>query len=96
MSENGCDFTPHLDACFLAVDELERIVFTTSLVGAWRPAEKPFIAMTAIITLRDHPVGTEYVAQAMHKNPADRNQHEEMGFHDGWGTAIEQLAKLVE
>jgi uncharacterized protein YndB with AHSA1/START domain len=94
ISEDGGDFKPHLSACFLAVDDLERIVFTNALVGGWRPAEHPF--MTAIITLQDHPLGTEYVAQVMHKSNADRNMHEEMGFYDGWGTVVEQLAKLVE
>jgi len=94
ISENGGDFAPHLSACFLAVDDLERIVFTNALVGGWRPAEQPF--MTAIITLRDHPVGTEYGAHVMHRSNADRNMHEEMGFFDGWGTVIEQLATLAE
>ena len=94
ISENGGDFQPHINGCFLAVDDGERIVFTTALVGGWRPAEQPF--MTAIITLRDNPLGTDYVAHAMHKNRADRNMHEKMGFHDGWGTVIEQLARLVE
>jgi len=27
----------------------------------------------------------------MHKDDADRRQHEEMGFFDGWGTCITQL-----
>lgn len=94
ISENGGDFAPHLSGCFLAVDELERIVFTNALVGGWRPAEQPF--MTAVITLRDHPMGTEYVAHVMHKNDADRRMHEELGFFDGWGTVIEQLARLAE
>jgi uncharacterized protein YndB with AHSA1/START domain len=94
ISENGGAFIPHMSACFLAVDNLERIVFSDALVGGWRPAEQPF--MTAIITLRDHPMGTEYVAHAMHRNSADRNRHEELGFYDGWGTVTEQLAKLVE
>jgi uncharacterized protein YndB with AHSA1/START domain len=94
ISENGGDFMPHLRGCFLAVDDLERIVFTNSLVGGWRPAEQPF--MTAIITLRDHPMGTDYVAHVMHKSNADRSMHEEMGFYDGWGAVTEQLAKLVE
>ncbi|MCX6023456.1 MAG: SRPBCC family protein [Chloroflexi bacterium] len=94
ISENGGDFLPHLTACFLAIDEGERIVFTNSLVGGWRPAAEPF--MTAIIRLRDHPLGTEYIAHVMHKNNADRNMHEEMGFYDGWGSVIEQLANLVE
>ncbi len=69
ISENGGDFMPHLSACLLAIDDLERIVFTNSLVGGWRPAEQPF--MTAIITLRDHPMGTDYVAYVTHKNDAD-------------------------
>ena len=94
LSENGGDFMPHLRGCFLVIDELERLVFTNSLVGGWRPAEEPF--MTAIITLRDHPLGTDYVAHVMHKSNADRNMHEKMGFYDGWGTVTEQLARLVE
>ncbi|MGD9743133.1 MAG: SRPBCC domain-containing protein [Dongiaceae bacterium] len=52
--------------------------------------------MTAIITLRDHPEGTDYGALVMHKSKADRTLHEEMGFYDGWGTVIEQLAALAE
>jgi uncharacterized protein YndB with AHSA1/START domain len=94
ISENGGDFTPHMSACFLDVAGGERIVFTNALVGGWRPAEQPF--MTAIIKLRDHPDGTDYVANVMHKNNADRNMHEEMGFYDGWGTVTAQLAQLVE
>jgi len=94
MSEGSGDFGPHLSACFLAVDEGERIVFTNALVGGWRPAEQGF--MTAVITFRDHPEGTEYTAYAMHRNRADRDWHEEMGFHDGWGTVAAQLAALVE
>ena len=94
MSENGGAFQPHLSACFLAVEDGEKIVFTNALTGGWRPAEQPF--MTAIVTLRDHPQGTDYYAHVMHKSNADRNIHEEAGFYDGWGTVIGQLAKLVE
>jgi len=94
ISENGGPFMPHLRGCFLAIDELERIVFTNALVGGWRPAEQPF--MTAIITLEEHPMGTDYVAHVMHKSNADRNVHEQLGFYDGWGTVAEQLARLVE
>jgi len=94
ISEGGGDFVPHLDACFLAVDDGARIVFTNALVRGWRPAEQPFI--TAIVTLGDHPAGTDYAAHVMHKSGADRASHERLGFHDGWGTVIEQLARLVE
>ncbi|OCO98732.1 MULTISPECIES: SRPBCC family protein [unclassified Ensifer] len=94
ISEAGGEFVPHLDACFLAVDDLMCIVFTDTLVGGWRPAKNPF--MTAVITLSDHPQGTHYAAHVMHRSKADRDMHEEMGFHDGWGTVAEQLARLVE
>jgi uncharacterized protein YndB with AHSA1/START domain len=64
------------------------------LTGGWRPAEQGF--MTAIITLRDHPTGTEFTAHVMRKSNADRNKHVEMGFYDGWGTVAAQLAALAE
>ncbi|MEI2301131.1 SRPBCC family protein [Ensifer sp. MJa1] len=94
ISEDGGDFVPHLNACFLAVDDLSRIVFTDTLVAGWRPADNAF--MTAVITLSDHAAGTHYAAHVMHRSKADRDLHEEMGFHDGWGTVAEQLARLVE
>jgi uncharacterized protein YndB with AHSA1/START domain len=94
ISEDGGAFAPHLSACFLAVDDRRRIVFTNALTGGWRPAEQPF--MTAIVTLADHPEGTDYAAHVMHKSKADRGMHAEMGFYDGWGAVIGQLADLVE
>lgn len=94
MSEDGGPFVPHLDACFLAVEDGSRIVFTNALTGGWRPAEQPF--MTAVITLKDHAEGTDYAAHVMHKTPAEKAMHAEMGFYDGWGTVAAQLARLVE
>lgn len=94
ISEDGTTFGPHITGCFLDVTELSRIVFTDALVDGWRPAENSFV--TAVITLADHPDGTEYTATALHRNVTDRNQHEELGFHEGWGTVTRQLAELVE
>jgi uncharacterized protein YndB with AHSA1/START domain len=31
----------------------------------------------------------------MHWTVADREAHEKMGFHEGWGIATDQLAALV-
>jgi uncharacterized protein YndB with AHSA1/START domain len=94
ISEDRTRFSPHVTGCFLAVDVLERIVFTDALVANWRPAESAF--MTAVIEMADHPDGTKYTASALHRNVADRDQHEQLGFHDGWGTVTRQLAELVE
>jgi uncharacterized protein YndB with AHSA1/START domain len=32
----------------------------------------------------------------MHRTRTDRDMHEKMGFFDGWGTVIEQLAARLE
>ncbi|MFA4929174.1 MAG: SRPBCC family protein [Patulibacter sp.] len=94
MSDDGVAFGPQITGCFLAVDDQQRIVFTDALVAGWRPAESAF--MTAVVTMRDHPDGTEYSATAMHGSRAERDHHEQLGFHDGWGTVTRQLAELVE
>lgn len=94
ISHGNGEFGPHVTGCFLAVDELERVVFTDALVADWRPAERSFV--TAVIAMKDHPDGTEYTATAMHRSPADRDKHEQLGFRDGWSTVTRQLAELVE
>lgn len=93
-SADGKEFGPFGNGCFLAVEPNGRLIFTDALQPGWRPAAEPF--MTAIITLSDHPEGTDYTAHVMHKSGADRTRHEEMGFYDGWGTVAGQLADLVE
>lgn len=94
MAENDGPFGPHLSACFLDVAWEERIVFTNTLTGGWRPAANGFV--TAVIAFREHPEGTEYTTLAMHKDRSDRDRHIELGFHDGWATVAAQLAELVE
>lgn len=96
ISDDGDTFVPHVDACFLLVDEFERIVFTNSVDSAWRPADPEPVAMTAEITLRDHADGTDYRIVVRHGDPAARDRHAELGFADGWGTVADQLARFVE
>jgi uncharacterized protein YndB with AHSA1/START domain len=80
--------------CYLEVVENERLVFTDALAPGYRPAENPFF--TAIITLEDHRGGTRYTARALHKSPAERKSHEEMGFADGWSRCLDQLVALMK
>jgi uncharacterized protein YndB with AHSA1/START domain len=94
--DEGLEFGPHLDACFLVVDTLERIVFTNAIDGAWRPANPAPVAMTAEITFDDHPDGTDYRIVVRHGDPAARARHEDLGFSMGWGSVTEQLAGLAE
>ncbi|WP_028936426.1 SRPBCC domain-containing protein [Pseudonocardia spinosispora] len=96
MSDDGDTFVPHLDACFLVVEEFERLVFTNAIDSGWRPASPAPVLMTAEVVLRDCPDGTDYRITVRHGDPAARALHSELGFADGWGTTTEQLAGLVE
>ncbi|MET8365161.1 SRPBCC domain-containing protein [Micromonospora sp. NPDC005252] len=96
LSDDGVKFVPHLDATFLVVEELERIVFTNAIDSAWRPTNPTPVPMTAEITLSDHPDGTDYRVIVRHGDPAARARHEELGFFDGWGSVTKQLAGVVE
>jgi uncharacterized protein YndB with AHSA1/START domain len=96
MSDDGVAFVPHLDATYLVVDELERIVFTNVLDSSWRPADPRPVPMTAEITFADHPDGTDYRVLVRHGDPEARAQHEKLGFADGWGQVTTQLAAQVE
>lgn len=79
---------------YLEVVENERLVFTDAFTAAWEPSEKPF--MLAIVTFEDVDAGTRYTARVRHWTPEDRETHEKMGFHDGWGQCADQLAELLK
>ncbi|WP_328418211.1 SRPBCC domain-containing protein [Micromonospora sp. NBC_00389] len=96
LSNDGVQFVPHVDATFLVVDELERIVFTNAIDSAWRPTNPAPVPMTAEITLSDHPHGTDYRIIVRHGDPAARARHEELGFVEGWGSVTKQLAGVAE
>ena len=76
-----------------------RLVWTDTLEAGFRPTRHaghlPF-RMTAAITLAPQGKGTRYTATVMHKDKASRDQHEEMGFHTGWGQVLDQLVELMK
>lgn len=79
---------------FLELVENEKIVFTDAYDAGWTPATDIFF--TAITTLETLPDGkTKYVARALHWTIANREKHEKMGFHQGWGESLDRLANLV-
>lgn len=84
--------------CILLVEPQTRLVWTSALGPGWRPNAVPAegFAMTAVMTLRDAAGGgTVYTARALHATPEASARHEAMGFHDGWGTAADQLDDLA-
>jgi uncharacterized protein YndB with AHSA1/START domain len=96
MMMNGPDGEKFPNAgVYLAVEEGRRLVTTDAFTSAWQPSGKAF--MVAEITLSDAPGGgTLYKAVARHWSAEDRQSHEKMGFHEGWGKAADQLEALAK
>ena len=78
---------------YLEVVPNAKLVSTDAYVRAWEPSEKPF--MTLILTFGDEGGKTRYTARVRHWTVADREAHEKMGFHEGWGLCTDQLEALV-
>jgi uncharacterized protein YndB with AHSA1/START domain len=78
---------------YLEVVPNARLVMTDAYTTAWEPSTKPF--MTVILTFEDEGGKTKYTACVRHWTEADREQHEQMGFHQGWALCTDQLAALV-
>jgi uncharacterized protein YndB with AHSA1/START domain len=85
--------------CILEVVPQRRFVWTSVLGAGFRPVapengadDLPF---TAMIELESVEGGTRYTATAMHPSAEVAQRHAAMGFHDGWGAALDQLVALV-
>jgi uncharacterized protein YndB with AHSA1/START domain len=54
------------------------------------------LPFTAVITMEPAGSGTRYRAVAVHGSAETRARHEEMGFHEGWGAALDQLVEVAK
>jgi uncharacterized protein YndB with AHSA1/START domain len=87
------------EGCYLEIVKNAKIVWTTSLLGGYRPAkltaapghECEEFAMTAMVLFESQGRKTKYTAIALHADPETRKRHADMGFQDGWGKALDQL-----
>lgn len=79
--------------CVLLAEPERRLVWTDALGPEFRPNAESF--MTADIMMEAVAGGSRYRALVRHKSGADRQKHDEMGFHDGWGTCLDQLEALA-
>lgn len=95
MREGDGDWQPHVEACVLEAVPNKRLVWTTVLRDGWQPVE-PWLALTAILTFEAQDGGTLYSSRVLHRSPEDSAKHEAMGFREGWGTVLGQLAALLE
>lgn len=84
--------------CYLDVVPNRKLVWTDALVAGYRPSKAdPNLGFhfTAAILLEPRGAGTKYTAVAQHGDEEARDKHESMGFHDGWGKALDQLVECM-
>jgi uncharacterized protein YndB with AHSA1/START domain len=101
LSPEGQEFPNQ--GCYLEVFKNERLVWTNALTAGFRPAfssgdkadSAVGFAFTAAIALAAQGSGTKYTATVIHADEAACRQHAEMGFHEGWGKALDQLVALI-
>jgi uncharacterized protein YndB with AHSA1/START domain len=100
VGPDGFDTGHGTAGCVLEVIAQKKLTWTSALGPGYRPNEMgegceafPFTAMVTFAEAGDGK--TAYKAIAMHKDVADRETHEKMGFHEGWGTVASQLEEVA-
>ena len=82
-----------MEGVFLEVVPAEKVVFTDAFTAGWVPNE-PF--MVGMFSFADEAGGTRYTGTARHWTAEAKQQHEAMGFADGWGKVAEQLEEVAK
>ena len=85
--------------CILVAQPARRLVWTNALGPDYRPnliKDAPMdFAFTADIRMEPDGRGCLYLATVTHARETHMKAHEDMGFHQGWGQATEQLEALA-
>jgi len=84
--------------CYLEIVPNVRLTWTSALGPDYRPvADTDGMPFTAMIELQPNASGgTRYRAVAIHQDKDGRDRHQEMGFTEGWGAALDQLVALAK
>jgi uncharacterized protein YndB with AHSA1/START domain len=81
--------------CYLDIVADERLVWTSALTTGYRP-QASSLPFTAILELTPTEAGCRYRAIAVHQDAGGAQQHEQMGFHDGWSTVVDQMVEHLQ
>jgi uncharacterized protein YndB with AHSA1/START domain len=89
--------------CYLEIVPNEKLVCTSALGPGYRPAIRvdatgscEELYFTAIILMERQGDRTKYTAIAMHGDEKTSKKHEQMGFYQGWETALNQLVAVAK
>lgn len=90
--------------CYLEIVKNRKLVWTNALLPGYRPmplrtkdedsvTDCGELLFTAVILIEPNAEGSTYIARAIHQSSEGRELHEEMGFHEGWAAAFDQLVE---
>jgi uncharacterized protein YndB with AHSA1/START domain len=82
--------------CVLEAVEGERFVWTDALGPGFRPSATETFFTGIVLLEPDGRGGTRYRAIARHATPEKAAEHVKMGFHEGWGIALDQMLALIK
>ncbi len=82
--------------CYLKVVPHQELIWTGLLTRGFRPAPPQTMGFGFVATLQfiKNDGGTLYRAVVAHSDEEGRRRHEQMGFREGWGLALNQLEEL--
>ena len=83
------------EGCILNFEKNKSFAWTDCLLPGFQPAPEPFMSAVLTVEAIDNN-NSRYVAMVYHKDEASKKQHEEMGFFDGWGTALQQMVTVAK
>lgn len=81
------------EGVYLEVVKNEKLVTTDAFTRAWIPSQKPFTT-TVILFEEAEANKTRYSVHIYHWTKEDCDEHEKMGFHQGWAITTKQLNEL--
>jgi uncharacterized protein YndB with AHSA1/START domain len=99
-SPEGQEF-PNL-GCYLEIIPNEQLIWTNTLQPGYRPSklqtanDSDAFSFTAILSLEPHENRTKYNATVIHGDEESCKRHNDMGFQDGWGKALDQLVAYMK
>jgi uncharacterized protein YndB with AHSA1/START domain len=88
--------------CYLEIVDNSRLVWTNAMQPGYRPSAVAqgcpgeSFYFTGILTFERHGAGTKYTALVKHAEAAAKKRHAEMGFYDGWNSALNQLIEVAK
>lgn len=86
--------------CYLEIVENKKLVWTDALEAGYRPATQQGACIdghfTAHLFLEKQGNGTKYTVVAMHGSEETCKTHDERGFQQGWGIALDQLVAYMK